>query len=127
MTIASTLAAIETAAKQVTGLRVTHAASQVNTPQAIVEVERIIAPGSLDNNADYRIRVLLLVQLGDFRDSLDRILALVEPNGAVASSLMAALLSLGSSTGDVMFEGPGLVEYRDQVFGGGVFTFEVYD
>lgn len=119
------LNAVKAALDQVTGLRchATHP-GQVNTPAAVCEISRVLAPGTLGTAAEYTVRVALLVQVGDQRNSQERTLALIDPTGDVTESAHAALQDY-PHTKQVLFEGPGLVQYGDQPFHGGVFTLEI--
>lgn len=126
MTIGATLAGLETSANQVAGLRTKLNAGKVNPPAAVIELDRLIAPSTQGDTADYLVRVLVLVQVGDFRNALERIWTLIEPSGPVSSSLVTAMLS-NRQVGQVTFEGPGLVEYAGTQYGGGILTCEVFD
>lgn len=117
--------AVGTALDVVTGLRVQTKAGKAHVPGVVVELDRINAPVTTDGAVDYAVRVLLLVQMGEFRNSLERIWDYADPAGSTSTSVFAALLSYGPS-GDVVFDGPGLVEYGGQQYGGGVFTVEVF-
>jgi hypothetical protein len=122
---ASVLASIETALDGVTGLRAQLRQGKATTPGAIVLLDGITAPSALGGSADYQIRVLLLVQLGEVRDSLERVLEFINPDGTTATSVLAALLSV-SAVGQVTFEGPGLVPWGGQDYAGGIFTVEAF-
>ena len=120
------LEAVAVTLGQVDGLRThSYTPGSVAPPAAIVEIASITAPSHLGSSADYQIRVILLVQLGDNRSSQVRTQELIDPIGTVASSVFAALLAHGTS-GPVSFEGPGLVPHGGQDYSGGIFTFEVY-
>ena len=125
MTIASDLEDIATAVDQVANLRVQTKYGKANPACAVVELDRVTAPATHSGGANYLVRVLLLVQIGDFRNSLDRIYAFADPAGTVSTSVLTALLSYANA-GEVSFDGPGLVEYGGQTYGGGVFTVEVF-
>lgn len=125
-TPAGAVAAVADALGDVQGLRVHETApGSVATPAAVVELASILAPASLGSTADYRVRVLLLVQRGDQRNSQERTLALIDPTGVANTSAFAALLD-EPTVGQVEFEGPGLIEYGGQQYAGGIFTAEVY-
>lgn len=125
-TPAAAISAVATAANQVTGLRVHGTVpGSISPPAAVVELAGITAPASLGSTADYRVRVTLLSQRGDQRNSQERTLALIDPTGTAASSVFAALLT-EATVGQVEFEGPGLIEFGGQQYVGGVFTAEVY-
>jgi len=125
VTIATDLAAIATAVDQVANLRVQTKYGKANPACAVVELDRVTAPATHSGGANYLVRVLLLVQVGDFRNCLDRIYTLVDPAGTVSTSALVALLDYDAA-GEVSFDGPGLVEYGGQTYGGGVFTVEVF-
>lgn len=124
MTIQSALESLSTSLDQVSGLRPQTKTGKVNTPAAVVELDRVVAPVAAGAE-DYVVRVILAVQVGDFRNCLERIWAYADPNGTVATSAMAALLS-NNSVGQVTFEA-GSVDYAGQTYGGGVFTCTVFD
>jgi hypothetical protein len=119
------LAAISTALDGVTGLRPQVKGGKANPPAAVVELDGFTAPAAMGGSADYRVRVLLLVQAGDFRNSLERIWEFIDPGGTAATSVTVALQSVGS-VGSVVFDGPGVIEWDGQSYGGGAFLVEVY-
>lgn len=120
------LEAVATSLAQVDGLR-THSTvpGSVAPPAAIVDIASITAPTSLGLSAEYRVRVTLLVQVGDQRNSQVRTLDLIDPLGTVTKSAFAALLDHAAAS-QVLFEGPGLVEHGGQQFSGGIFTVTIY-
>lgn len=125
-TPAGAVAAVADALGDVQGLRVHETApGSVATPAAVVELVGITAPASLGNTADYRVRVVLLVQRGDQRNSQERAYALIDPTGSASSSAFAALLT-ESTVGQVEFEGLSLIEFGGQQYVGGIFTAEVF-
>jgi hypothetical protein len=124
VTVASTIDSIRTSVDQVNGLRAPTTAGKVTPPAAVVELDGITTPSVMGGTFDGQIRVLLLVQVGDFRNVTDRILTLVEPEGTVTDSVVVALLS-NDQVGQVSFEGPGLLDYGGQTYGGGVLTCSV--
>lgn len=125
-TPAGAVTAVATALNDVTGLRVHETTpGAVQTPAAVVELAGITAPATFGNTADYRVRVLLLVQRGDQRNSQERTLALIDPTGSAGTSAFAALLD-EPTVGQVEFEGPGTVSYGGQEYAGGIFTAEVF-
>jgi hypothetical protein len=110
---------------QVTGLAAhSKHPENIKTPAAICELASITAPSTLGTVAEYTVRVILAVQVGDKRNSQERTLALIDPAGTVATSALVALLS-DDPVRQVLFEGPGLIGYGDQQFHGGVFTVNV--
>jgi hypothetical protein len=123
-TPAATLTAISTALDGVTGLRPQVKAGKANTPAAIVEMLGLTYPSALGGTVDYQMRVRLLVQLGDFRNSLERVWEFVDPDGSTSTSVLVALQSV-DSLGPVVFEA-GDVEWDGQTYAGGVFTFEAW-
>lgn len=125
MTLQSNLEAVGSALETVTGLRVQTKAGKANVPAAVVELAGIAAPVAHGGIQSLTVRVLLLVQLGDFRNALERIYAYADPGGATATSVFKCLLEY-EDAGDIEFEGPALVEYGGQVYGGGVFTAQVF-
>lgn len=125
MTIESSLTAVAAAVDTVTGLRVQTDSGKANTPAAVVELAGIRSPVATGGITLLQVRIRLLVQVGEFRNCLERIHAFVDPAGTTATSVYAALLDYAPA-GDIAFEGPGLVEYGGQTYGGGVFTCEVY-
>lgn len=118
---ASALATIQTALDGVTGLRPQVKAGKINTPCAIVEIAGLTTPSMFGGSVDYQIRVLLLVQVGDFRNSLERIWDYINPDGSASTSVATALLSV-QSLGPVTFDGPGVVEWAGVQYAGGIFT-----
>jgi hypothetical protein len=121
---AATLTAISTALDGVTGLRPQVKAGKANTPAAIVEMLGLTYPSALGGSVDYQMRVRLLVQLGEFRNSLERVWEFVDPDGTTATSALVALQSV-AAVGDVRFEA-GDVEWDGQSYAGGVFEFTAY-
>jgi hypothetical protein len=122
---ASALSTISTALDGVTGLRPQVKAGKINTPCAIVELAGMTAPSALGSVSDYKIRVLLLVQVGDYRNSLERIWDFINPDGTAANSVTVALLTVGA-LGPVEFDGPGLVEWAGQQYAGGIYTADFH-
>jgi hypothetical protein len=118
------LTAVATQLDLVTGLRPTTKAGKPQVPAAIVELDGITAPGEFGGSADYQVRVVLLVALGEFRASIDKILELADPDGTTSTSAFAALLGYGPA-GPIRFD-MGDVEHSGQTYGGGIFTFPVY-
>lgn len=125
MTLQSSIEAVGTAVDSVTGLRVQTKAGKATPPGAVVELAGITAPVAHGGIQLLTVKILLLVQVGDFRNVLERIYAYADPNGTTATSVFKALLEY-EDAGDIEFEGPGLVEYGGQVYGGGVFTAQVF-
>jgi hypothetical protein len=121
---ASVLSSIETALDGA-GLRAQTKQGKATTPGAVILLDGVTAPAVHGGGADYAIRVLLLVQVGELRNSLDRVLTLVDPDGPTTTSALAALLSV-ASVGQVEFEGPGLVPWDGQEYAGGIFTVEAF-
>lgn len=119
------LRAVAAKLEQVTGLRC-HATApgSVTTPAAVCELAGLTAPSTLSGTATYTIKVILLVQLGDQRNSQERTLELIDPAGTVATSALVALLDY-SPASEVKFEGPGLLDYAGQQYHGGIFTVTV--
>jgi hypothetical protein len=112
---------------QVTGLRAhDKTPGNVHPPAAVCEIAGVTAPSAHGGTADYVVKVMLLVQLGEQRQSQDRTFDLIDPGGTVSTSAFAALLS-NQSVGQVEFEGPGVVEYGGQQYVGGIFTALAYD
>jgi hypothetical protein len=110
---------------QVGGLRChSKTPGQVTPPAAVCELDRIVSPSSFGTTATYRVRVVLMVQVGDQRNSQERTLGYIDPTGAVTDSAFAALLDYAPAQA-VTFEGPGLVEYGGTQYAGGIFTVEV--
>lgn len=125
MSPSEVIEAITEALAQVDGLRVpTTVPGQAQPPTAIAEIAGVTAPSALGGSADYQVRVTLLVQRGDQRDSQARTLALIDPDGTESTSVLAALLSV-PEVGQVEFDGPGLVTWADQQYSGGIFTLTV--
>jgi hypothetical protein len=124
VTLQTDLDAIATAVDQVTGLRVQTKQGNAHPPAAVIELDSVTAPSSLGGLADYRVRVLLLVQIGDFRQCLERINTYADPSGTVSTSAFVALLSYAGAV-SVSFEA-GNVEYGGKTYGGGAFTVEVF-
>jgi hypothetical protein len=119
MTIASTVAAVATAVDTVSGLRVQTNLGKVNaTPAAVVECDSAQGPSSFDGARDYVIRVALCVQVGEYRDSVDRIYALAE---SVVDAIEAAGL-----LGPWRFE-MGTLDFGGQHYGGGVLAVQVVE
>jgi hypothetical protein len=119
------LSAVSSALGSVTGLNCyPKNPGKAVVPAAVCEIAEITAPTTFGTSADYTVRVRLLVQLGEFKDSDDRTNTLIDPAGATSASVFAALLGHAPDS-QVKFE-KGLVEYGNQQYAGGIFTFEVY-
>jgi hypothetical protein len=125
MTIQSSLDALATAVDSVTGLRVQTDSGKANTPAAVIELAGIRSPVAMGGVTVLAVRIRLLVQVGEFRNVLERIHTYADPNGTTATSVYAALLAYAPA-GDIEFDGPGLVEYGGQTYGGGVFSCEIF-
>lgn len=126
MTPAEAIELVTTALAQVSGLRApTSVPGAISPPMALTEIATIRSPDTFDRAVTYGLRVALLVQRGDQRNSQERTLELADPTGSVSSSVFAALLSMDNG-GTVVFEGPGLVEHGGASYVGGVFTVEVF-
>lgn len=112
---------------QVTGLRThsTDPGSVSALPAAVCEIATITAPSAMGGSADYAVRVFLLVQKGDVRNSQERTLALIDPSGTVSTSAFAALGDY-RGTGQIVVEQAGIIDYGGTSFYGAVFTVEVY-
>lgn len=119
MTITSVVSRVATSIDTVAGLRVQTNTGKVNaTPAAIVELDAVQGPSAFGGSADYVIRVALLEQVGDFRNSVERIYAR-------ADQVLAALEADG-------LIGPwrlelGTLEYGGQHYGGGVLAVQVVE
>ena len=118
--------AAATALDQVTGLRA-HAAPPGNVapPAALVQHQRIFANVTLGAGANYNLRVVLLVQLGEFRASQDKVETLIDPAGTVTTSAVVALLS-DSRFGDIVIEDFGDIEYGGKVYAGAILIVEAF-
>ena len=111
---------------QVDGLRIhSYTPGSVAPPAAIVEIASITAPSTFGSFANYQIRVILLVQIGDNRSSQVRTQEFIDPTGAASSSVFAALLDHDPAS-SVRFEGPGLVPHGGQDYSGGIFTLDIH-
>jgi hypothetical protein len=125
VTVQSVLDDLADSLDQVTGLRChSKHPDNIATPAAICELATILAPSTLGTSAGYTIRVVLLVQVSDKRNTQERTLALIDPTGTVSTSAFAAILD-HDPVSQVLFEGPGVIGYGDQQFHGGVFTVNV--
>lgn len=125
MTLQADLEAVASAIDSVTGLRVQTKAGQANAPAAVVELAGIQSPSRFGGGSEVTVRILLLVQVGDFRSVLERIYAYADPAGTTSTSVYAALLGYAAA-GDIEFDGPGLVPYNGKEYGGGIFTVRVF-
>jgi hypothetical protein len=118
---AAALEDVSAALDGVAGLRPQVKAGKINTPCAIVELAGLSTPSQFGGSADYKIRVILLVQVGDYRNSLERVWEFIDPDGTTSTSAVAALLTV-DALGSVSFDGPGLVEWGGAQYAGGIFT-----
>lgn len=105
---------------QVTGLRA-HAKppGSVAPPAALVQHQRIFANVVLGSGANYSLRIVLLVQLGEYRASQEKVETLIDPSGTVYTSAVVALLS-DSRFGDITIEDFGDIDYGGQVYAGAI-------
>lgn len=106
-------------------LRAPDTVKGANTPSAITEIANIVAPATYDGSVTYTMRVTLLIQRGDQRNSQERAWQHIDPTAEPSESAFAALLSMDNG-GPVSFEGPGTVEFNGQQYVGGFFSLELY-
>jgi hypothetical protein len=119
MSFASVVARVATTLDTVSGLHAQTNLGKLNrTPGAVVECDSAQGPSSFDGARDYVIRVGLCVQVGDYRDSIDRIYALAE-------SCVDALEADGL-LGPWRFE-VGTLDFGGQHYGGGVLAVQVVE
>lgn len=119
MTITSVVARVANTLDSVSGLRVQTNTGKVNaTPAAIVELDAVQGPSAFDGSADYVVRIALLEQVGDFRNSVERIYARADQ---VIDALEADGL-LGTWRLEL-----GTLEYGGQHYGGGVLAVQVVE
>ena len=118
--------AAATALEQVSGLRAyAKPPGAVVPPAALVQHTRIVGPVTLSSAVDYQLRVVVLVQLGEFRNSQDRVEDLIDPTGTVSTSAVAALLS-SSTFGQVVIEDFGDIEYGGAVYAGAILNVDAF-
>lgn len=117
---------VASALDSVSGLR-THSTvpGTVKTPAAVCEIAQIRAPAQFGTVGEYTVRVTLMVQAGDQRNAQERLYTLIDPAGTTSASAFAALLSY-TPANQVVFEGPGTIEFGGDQFAGGIFTVTVF-
>jgi hypothetical protein len=116
VTVAAAVSTVAAALEEVSGLRVQTSAGKVNPPAALVEPDSFQTPAAFEGGSDHFIRASLLVQVGEYRDSRDRVIALADE--AIAALLAAG--GVGSFRGDF-----GTLEYGGQHYAGCVLAIQV--
>lgn len=113
-----------TALDQVIGLR-THATppGSITPPAALVQHGEIAVGVAFGTAADYKLQILLLVQLGEFRNSQERVEDLIDPTGPVTTSAVAALLS-DSTFGQITVTNIGDYEYGGKSYAAAALSVE---
>lgn len=109
-----------TALDQVTGLRV-HAKppGSISPPAALVQHGRITTGITLGAGTDYQLRIVLLAQLGEYRNVQERVETLIDPAGPVTTSAVAALLS-DDTFGQIEVEDFGDLDYGGTTYAGAI-------
>lgn len=111
---------------QVTGLRA-HAAppGSINPPAALVQHSRITTGVTFGASTDYQLRIVLLCQLGEYRNSQERVETLIDPAGTVTTSAVVALLS-DDTFGQVTIDDFGDLDYGGTTYAGAILTVDAY-
>ncbi len=116
--------AAATALGTVAGLRAyAKPPGNVAPPVALVQHNRITTGVVLGGGADYQLRVVLLVQLGEFRNAQERVEDLIDPAGTAVSSAVVALLA-DTRFGQVIIDDFGELDYGGTTYAGAILNVD---